>query len=124
IAYICAVSALASDTASSEIGVLSKEKPIMITNFKRVERGTDGGITILGTFAGIFASFIISLIALLLEIINFKFFLIVIISGLIGNLVDSFVGATLEKRKIFGKQETNFVCGISGGIAGIVLGII
>jgi len=120
-AYICAVSALAADTASSEVGVLSKKKPIMITTLKRVEKGTDGGISILGTSAGIFASLIISLIALILEIVNFKIFIIVILAGLIGNLMDSLVGATLERGKIFGKQETNFVCGISGGIAGMIL---
>lgn len=120
-AYICAVSALVADTASSEVGVLSKGKPIMITTFKRVEKGTDGGISPLGIFAGIIASFIIGLISFILEIGDFKIFIIAILAGFIGNLVDSFVGATLERKKIFGKQETNFVCGISGGIVGIIM---
>jgi len=119
--YIASVAALAADTASSEIGVLSKSKPIMITTLKRVEKGTDGGISILGTFAGLLTTIIIATVALLIGIANWYVFLAVIFAGNFGNFVDSFIGATLERRKIFGKQETNFVCGISGGVCGMIL---
>jgi len=122
--YISAVAALAADTASSEIGVLSKSKPIMLTTFKRVEKGTDGGISVLGTFAGLVTTAIIAVVALIIGIANLYVFFIVILSGNFGNFVDSFIGATLERRKIFGKQETNFVCGISGGLCGVLLCVI
>lgn len=119
--YIASVAALAADSASSEIGVLSKSKPIMITTLKRIEKGTDGGISVLGTFAGLVTTIIIAAVALIIGIANLYVFLAVIIAGNFGNFVDSFVGATLERRKIFGKQETNFVCGISGGLFGMFL---
>lgn len=119
--YISAVAALAADTTSSEIGVLSKSKPIMITTLKRVEKGTDGGVSILGTFGGFITTLIISLITVIIGIANLNMFLAVIVAGNFGNFVDSFIGATLERRKFFGKQETNFVCGISGGLCGLIL---
>lgn len=46
-----------SDTWASEIGSLSRKKPIYIRTFKRIERGTSGAISGLGTvaaFAGLF----------------------------------------------------------------------
>jgi len=119
--YISAVAALAADTASSEIGVLSKSKPIMITTLKRVEKGTDGGISILGTFAGLLTTMLIAAVAVIIGIANWYVFIAVIFAGNFGNFVDSLIGATLERGKIFGKQETNFVCGISGGLCGLFL---
>jgi len=119
--YISAVAALAADTASSEIGVLSKSKPFMITTLKRVEKGTDGGISFLGTFAGLGTTALVAAIAVIIGIADLYIFVAVVIAGNFGNFVDSFIGATLERGKIFGKQETNFVCGISGGLCGLVL---
>ncbi len=123
-AYICSVAALAADTSSSEIGVLSKEKPIMITTLRKVEKGTDGAISILGTLAGFITTVIIGFIAVIIGIANIYLFLVIVIAGNFGNFIDSIVGATLEQRKIFGKQETNFVCGISGGLFGLLLMLI
>ncbi len=53
----CVLGALAcsgGDTFASEIGsVLSKQEPVLITTLKRVPRGTNGGISIVGLFASI-----------------------------------------------------------------------
>jgi len=119
--FVCAISAIAADTAASEIGVLSKKDPFLITTFKRVKKGTDGGVSMLGLSASIFGAFLMSAIAAVLQDLGLRIFLISVVSGFIGGLVDSFFGATLERRKIFDKHMTNFICGLSGGVVGVFL---
>ena len=55
--------AVAADTFSSELGILSKSKPRLITSlgFRVVPPGTNGGITLTGTLAGFFGAFTIAL---------------------------------------------------------------
>jgi uncharacterized protein (TIGR00297 family) len=55
LAFFGAISAALADTLASEVGYYSKKNPIMITTFKKVKPGIDGGITVLGesaAFAG------------------------------------------------------------------------
>lgn len=59
---------MTADTFSSELGILSKHSPRLLTswNFRRVPPGTNGGITVLGTMAGFLGAAIIALTSLLL----------------------------------------------------------
>ena len=54
-----ALSTATADTLSSELGILSKKKPRLITNFKRVKTGTDGAVSALGTTAEVVGALII-----------------------------------------------------------------
>lgn len=57
--------AVAADTFSSELGILSKSRPRLLTswNFREVPPGTNGGVTLTGTLAGFAGAFIIALTA-------------------------------------------------------------
>ena len=59
---------MAADTFSSELGILSKGNPRLLTswNFRKVPPGTNGGITLLGTLAGFLGASIVALTSTLL----------------------------------------------------------
>ena len=54
--------AVAADTFSSELGILSKSQPRLLTswNLRKVPPGTNGGVTLLGTMAGFLGAFTIA----------------------------------------------------------------
>ena len=60
--------AVAADTFSSELGILSKSKPRLLTswNLREVPPGTNGGVSLIGTLAGFGGAFIIALTSLFL----------------------------------------------------------
>ncbi|KAL8807290.1 MAG: hypothetical protein Q9182_000795 [Xanthomendoza sp. 2 TL-2023] len=60
--------AVAADTFSSELGILSKSHPRLLTSweFRRVPPGTNGGITVWGTLAGFLGASTIALTSVLL----------------------------------------------------------
>ena len=60
--------AVSADTFSSELGILSKSKPRLLTswNFRQVPPGTNGGVTLAGTLAGFAGAFVIALTSVIL----------------------------------------------------------
>lgn len=95
------------DTWSSELGVLSRSQPRLITNFQIVRKGTNGGVTLYGLVAASAAGTIIGVTFVLLGLITTEcpsdvawmqllVLPIAALAGLFGSLIDSFLGATLQ----------------------------
>lgn len=95
------------DTWSSEIGVLSDEQPRLITTLKPVRKGTNGGVTFQGLLAatggGLTIGLTFTAVGLMTAKCSFDMalrqLLVIPISaaaGLLGSLIDSLLGATLE----------------------------
>eukprot|EP01129_Flabellula_baltica_P003705 TRINITY_DN13446_c0_g1_i1.p1 TRINITY_DN13446_c0_g1~~TRINITY_DN13446_c0_g1_i1.p1 ORF type:complete len:298 (+),score=35.47 TRINITY_DN13446_c0_g1_i1:48-896(+) len=89
------------DTWASEVGILSESDPKLITNCKRVPKGTNGGVSVLGLTAsaigGLFVSSSVWVTTLIGGVqLPFEFLLIGAMGGFMGSLVDSVLGATLQ----------------------------
>jgi len=130
IGFLASLAAITADKFGSEIGVLDG-RPKMIFTLKIVRKGTSGGITALGLFAGFVAAFVMSLLLLLIAgplgpLIGYygfgsgKALLVITVSGFAGSLIDSALGY-YEERGLGNKFTTNFICGIAGGIIGMLL---
>lgn len=113
--YLGSVATAAADTVAGEIGVCYGE-PYLITTFKQVPRGTNGGISLAGEFAAIAAATFVCGCALLLGAVDLKTSLIGIAGGLIGSNIDSIVGEIFENKKIVGNAGTNFLATLGGGV--------
>jgi len=98
LAYAGAMAAVNADTWSTELGVLSPISPRMITSGRKVERGTSGGITLIGTLAALGGASLIGTAAVLISPSPdwLPQLLIIILAGLIGSLFDSTLGATIQ----------------------------
>jgi len=118
--YVGCVATAAADTLASEIGVTGGI-PYLITTFRKVPVGTNGGITIKGEFVALMGSVTISLIALLLNVITPEMMVLCSIAGFIGTNIDSLIGATLENRGFLGNAGTNLLATMGGGVFGVVL---
>jgi len=108
LAYISSVAVAASDTTASELGVLSR-KAYLITTFKEVPPGTDGGVSVYGTVWCAIASLIASALGFLL-ILQSPFdplILVAAVLGIAGCMADSVIGATLERSGRISKLGTN-----------------
>lgn len=122
IGYISIISVAASDTVASELGI-KYEKVRLITNFKKVEPGTDGGISVMGTVWAALGAIAASILGWVIiypnDMLN-PLLLIPILAGFIGCLLDSVLGATWETEGLINKYTNNAITMMLGGLIGIV----
>ncbi len=160
LAFCGSMAAVNADTWATEIGVLSKVPPINIISGKAIEPGASGGVSALGTLSALLAALFIAILGAVFQSEGFvnqtqSILLVVIVisvAGLLGSLVDSYLGATLQaiyycpncdketekhpvhicgtnteyKRGIkwLNNDWVNTLCGLTGGIAMIIFSII
>ncbi|MFL2521465.1 MAG: DUF92 domain-containing protein [Halobacteriales archaeon] len=112
-----AIAAAMSDTLSSEIGILFQNTRL-ITTFSKVEVGTDGGVTIQGSLAGIVGAFFIGLLTSWTLGVGLGGAVVIGIAGVIGMIGDSVLGASLEDRWI-SNEGVNLMATLIGAIASV-----
>ncbi|MCL7410488.1 MAG: DUF92 domain-containing protein [Methanosarcinaceae archaeon] len=117
-AYLGTIATATGDTLASEIGTTSRIKPRMITTLKFVEPGIDGGVTPIGQFVAIIGPLTIGILAALFGIVdNIPLaILITTIGGFLGTNIDSFLGATLQRRGMLTNSGVNFVSTFLGAL--------
>ena len=94
-----AIAAAAADTWATEIGAFSPIPPRLATTWRRVTRGTSGGITVLGTLGGVAGAATIAWLAHTLAPRGVAPGVATLVSaGFAGMLADSVLGATLQGK--------------------------
>ncbi|KAF9377831.1 Transmembrane protein 19 [Mortierella sp. AD011] len=134
-AYIGHYACCNGDTWASELGILNKSWPTLITTFKRVPPGTNGGVSSLGLAASFAGGLLIGLTAAASVLVQLaleapvswqtysgsngvesfissldpKFFLSLVLTGagagFFGSLLDSLLGATVQKSNYSTKKK-------------------
>ena len=147
LAYLGALSAVAADTFATEIGIFSSGQPILITTLNKVEAGTSGAVSVIGTLGGCLGSICIILCGLPWQSGSWVIYaVIILLAGIFGSVVDSILGALVQKqyrctrcgrttereihcdvtaRQIRGKKFiTNDVVNLSCSLTGLLISIL
>ena len=132
LASMCGFACCNGDTWASELGsVLATSNPRLITTWKEVPKGTNGGVSLVGTLASAAGGGVVGLAYYLsslavveggclscyggVELVGLG-----VLSGFVGSLIDSLLGATVqfsgwdkEKKRVVGVMGKNVghICG-------------
>jgi len=111
--FVSAIAVAASDTAASEIGIVDP-RVYLITTGERIKRGTDGGVSLTGTFTSFVAAAYTSVVAyVIFAFLNNSLvagpatLFVPMLCGFLGCQVDSVIGATIERAGKIGKLGNN-----------------
>lgn len=112
-AFIASICSITADKFASEFGVLAGD-PIGIFDFKRKRKGTSGAITPFGTGMGVVASILVGAAYFAIGS-SLLIFLVIVVSGVFGNFVDSVLGH-FEEKGIGSKYTSNLLCSLAGAL--------
>ncbi len=115
VAMVAALAEAATDTVASEIGQYRRPDARLITTWERVPTGTDGGITIPGSIAGLAAGLVVAAVATAGGMLPQAQLWIPVTAGFAGMLIDSILGATLQRRGWISNQVVNFFATMAAG---------
>lgn len=117
-----ALAAANADTWATEIGNHSRTPPRLITSWARVSAGTDGGMTLLGTVGGVAGAALIAGLSMGLWPGGLRLAMIVAVAGVVGMLVDSLLGATVQgKVRWMDNDAVNLAATLTGAACAVLI---
>jgi uncharacterized protein (TIGR00297 family) len=117
-ALIAALAEAAGDTVSSEIGQWRSTVAYLITSFRPVPAGDNGAVSLAGSLAGLAAAAAVVALGFALGLCGLGGAGVALGAAIAGNLLDSLLGATLERRGLVGNGAVNFAgTGSAGAVA-------
>jgi uncharacterized protein (TIGR00297 family) len=114
-ALIATFAEAAGDTVSSEVGQWLCPSAYLITTFEPVRAGENGGISLAGTAAGLAASALVASLGCGLGLATRSAAALALAAAFAGNLLDSVLGATLERRGLVTNGVVNFAAASFAG---------
>jgi len=114
------LAAATADTLSSELGMVYGRNSYNILTFKKEPRGLDGVVSLEGTLLGAAGALLIALIHAAVAGFGAAI-LFITLGGILGNLADSLLGASLERKHYIGNDGVNFLNTLTGALAALLL---
>jgi uncharacterized protein (TIGR00297 family) len=117
-----ALATAVADTAGSEVGQLWGRRTFLVTTLRPVPRGTQGAVSLEGTVAGILASVVVAALGVAGGLFGPLGALVVVLAAFLGTLLESVVGATLERHGLLDNEGVNFLNTLMGALLAAGLG--
>jgi uncharacterized protein (TIGR00297 family) len=117
-----ALATAVADTAGSEVGQLWGRRTFLVTTLRPVPRGTQGAVSLEGTVAGILASVVVAALGVAGGLFGPLGALVVVVAAFLGTLLESVVGATLERHGLLDNEGVNFLNTLMGALLAAGLG--
>jgi uncharacterized protein (TIGR00297 family) len=114
--------AATADTLASELGNIYGSRYVNILTFRPDKRGENGVVSVEGTLLGVAGSSVIAA-AYCLSYGWGPWSWWLLIAGTVGNLVDSLLGATLERRGLLSNNVVNMLNTLAGACTAAVLSL-
>ncbi len=118
---MAALAEAAADTAASECGEALTTRAYLITSLRPVRPGTDGGVSMAGTLAAVAAAAMVAAVAGATDVIPWSLVPAVAGAGVLATMIDSILGATLERRGVIGNNGVNLAGTLAAGLLALLL---
>jgi uncharacterized protein (TIGR00297 family) len=119
VAAAASLASASADTLSSELGSIYGKNFYNILTFKKDTCGPDGVISLEGTLCGIAGSVLIAVIyfAAYGRLASAAW---IVFAGFIGNITDSLLGASLERKGRLKNDQVNFLNTLIAALVGVI----
>ena len=124
LACLAALAEATADTVSSEMGQVFGGRTLLLTTWQPVEPGTDGGISVKGTLAGLIAASGVVVVGAVTLGLGWRGGSIAFTAGTIGLFADSLLGATLERKGWIGNDWVNFFSTAVAAACAVAVGLL
>lgn len=122
LALAAALAEAAADTVSSELGQALEPRAYLVTSFRPVPAGTNGGISLSGTMAGCLAAFVVAGACAAARVIPPSRIALAAAAAVLGMICDSVLGATLERPRGLSNEGVNLLSTLLAAACGALLG--
>jgi uncharacterized protein (TIGR00297 family) len=126
VGFVAAIATASSDTFASELGVLSNRVYLLTAPWKKVPRGTNGGVSNWGHLMALVGAVIPTLVAIPLVALPWRLAWIPVLAGWLGCQVDSILGWLFEEERgtaisLLTKSDVNFLSIAIAGFAVLIV---
>jgi uncharacterized protein (TIGR00297 family) len=121
LAYAAAVAAAAADTCASEVGKARDGPTVLLVTRRRVEPGTEGGVSIAGTLAGIAAAALVAASGTAGRLYAWALVPVVAAAGALAGVAESLLGPVAVRRGWLGDHALNALNTGIGAMISILL---
>ena len=121
LAFAGAFAAATADTLESEIGQLWGGRPRLMTTWRPVPAGTDGGVSAVGTLAGAAGALVLAGLGWAVGFYNARGFVAVAMAGFFATIIESLLGATLERAGLLNNEAVNTLNTLAGALLAVAI---
>ncbi len=120
-AALAALAEATADTVSSEVGQAFGGRPVLVTTMRRVEPGTDGAVSVLGTLSGVLGGAVVAAVGCWAMHLGVYGAVVATGCGILGFVADTVLGATVERRGWLGNDLVNFASTLVAAAAALAM---